>query len=189
MKTTETGNQGHGDGALSGFSLLQSNCSVTGQGKVPTTPSRGRHEAVNANLETASTDGDSRISRACGARQRKAHVQCLYRSESISMCILSGHRLQETQQRFVGGGGAFGLDPMAGAFDDHFAAQVRHPLIHCGQQVAACKRKHEVFFAGDEKGGLLDFGVFELRCDSEIAIDVAIQLSGPRKPLCWYWAT
>jgi hypothetical protein len=48
---------------------------------------------------------------------------------------------------------------MAGAFDDRLATQIRYPWIHRGQPTVARKGKHEVFFAGDEKGGLLDFSV------------------------------
>jgi hypothetical protein len=78
---------------------------------------------------------------------------------------------------------------MSGAFYDHLAAQVRHLLIHRGQQPAAHKRKHEVSFAGNEKGGLLDFGVFELRRDREIAIDVAIPVDRSPKAALQDWAT
>jgi hypothetical protein len=55
------------------------------------------------------------------------------------------HRSQETEQRLIGWAGAFGLDPMAGTFDDNFAAQVRDPLIHRGEESAAPEGKHNVF--------------------------------------------
>jgi hypothetical protein len=69
------------------------------------------------------------------------------------------HGLQEAEQGFVSWNGAFGLDPVACALDDHLAAKIRHELIHCRQQAATGVGKHDVLFACDEERGLLDLGV------------------------------
>jgi len=57
-----------------------------------------------------------------------------FRTISVALHNPLRDGLQEAEQGFVSREGAFRLDPVAGTFDDHLAAKIRHELIHCRQR-------------------------------------------------------
>src|SRR5262245_43179230 len=60
-------------------------------------------------------------------------------SPSRSSFNPSGHRLQESEERVVDLRRSLHRRPVPGAFDEHFAAHVSHPLFHLAYQAASPK--------------------------------------------------
>src|SRR4029434_7222769 len=100
---------------------------------------------------------------------------------SRSSFYSSGHRPQKTEKRFVDLRRSFHLYPVAGAFDEHFAAHVRYPLVHPAYPAASPEGDHGVLLAGDEERASFDFCSLELRRNLDVAVNVPVPIQRPAK--------
>src|SRR5262245_1932808 len=100
-------------------------------------------------------------------------------SPSRSSFYPSGHRLQKTEERVVDLRRSFHLHPVPGAFDEHFAAHVSHPLVHLTNPTASPEADNRFFLPAVEHQVLSALRGFELRRKFEVSVNVPVPIQRP----------